>query len=434
MNSQRTPDATLHASALRAGAGRALIDLPAAFFPSEEFTAVHDALHARVLLLEAGPRLAILSLELTSTPTEQVTALQQVVGEATGTLPQNVLVCVTHTFSAPHFQPPHTLKTGKEQQKDRWLVQAVTAAARGAAAQAAASLQEARFGCASGRCDVNVNRDIPTAAGWWLGSNESGPSDKTVTVLRFESLQGEPIALLFNYAVQPSVMDGSRTSSGGRLVTADMAGAAARFLEAEAGEAATAIFCLGAAGDQAPALKARRQTIDRHGNLGVQDVQEGGFVIAELLGQRLGIATMHIAQSAQPQACAALLSIDHFTVACPGQALTLDIHSLRPTHHFTFVPTEDRAEPVAIVCLGGVALVAVRPELYCTTAETIKARSPFPVTLVMTMVNGAAKYMPEQSAYDRITYAAMNSPFGRGAAELLCEKVVARLRIHSGLE
>jgi hypothetical protein len=37
--------------------------------------------------------------------------------------------------------------------------------------------------------------------------------------------------------------------------------------------------------------------------------------------------------------------------------------------------------------------------------------------------------MPDRSAYDRITYEAMNSPFGRGAAELLTEKVVELLRI-----
>jgi hypothetical protein len=36
--------------------------------------------------------------------------------------------------------------------------------------------------------------------------------------------------------------------------------------------------------------------------------------------------------------------------------------------------------------------------------------------------------MPERSAYDCITYEAMNSPFARGSAELLCEKVVELLR------
>jgi predicted peptidase len=46
--------------------------------------------------------------------------------------------------------------------------------------------------------------------------------------------------------------------------------------------------------------------------------------------------------------------------------------------------------------------------------------------MVLTMVNGAAKYMPELGAYERITYAAMNSPFARGSAEILSAMAVER--------
>jgi neutral ceramidase len=48
-------------------------------------------------------------------------------------------------------------------------------------------MQAARFEYKARACKVNVNRDIPTAEGWWLGSNETGPSDKSVIVLRFET-------------------------------------------------------------------------------------------------------------------------------------------------------------------------------------------------------------------------------------------------------
>ena len=39
---------------------------------------------------------------------------------------------------------------------------------------------------------------------------------------------------------------------------------------------------------------------------------------------------------------------------------------------------------------------------------------------------------PNASAYDRITYEAMNSPFARGSAELLGEKAVGLLRDMAG--
>jgi hypothetical protein len=38
-------------------------------------------------------------------------------------------------------------------------------------------------------------------------------------------------------------------------------------------------------------------------------------------------------------------------------------------------------------------------------------------TLVMTMVNGASKYMADKESYDNMTYESMNSPFGKGSAD-----------------
>jgi hypothetical protein len=106
----------------------------------------------------------------------------------------------------------------------------------------------------------------------------------------------------------------------------------------------------------------------------------------------------------------------------------MDTQAIRPTRQYTFIPAGDRDEPVEILRLGDAALVGVRPELSCLTAVHIKEQSPFSTTLLLTLVNGGAKYMPDLSAYERITYEAMNSFFARGAAELLCEKVVNLLR------
>ena len=412
---------------LRAGAGRAEIQLPDELFPTEGFTGVHDPLHARLLLLESGGKLAFVSIELTSLPAEQVAALQKAVGEVSGLLPENVVICVTHTFSAPHFLPGHLCKTPADQQKNDLLFQAIKTAACQAASRALAEMKTARFGCETGYCDVNVNRDIPTADGWWLGSNETGPSDKSVTVLRFETLSGVPIALLFSYAVQPSVMDGSEMSGGGRLVSADLSGAASRFIEQEYGEDVTAIFCLGAAADQAPSLKAKYQYVGKDGHIRVEDIHERGFSIAELLGKRLGIEVLRLAEKTECQALASPIFTEKHMVVCPGQEI-IDMRLIRPTHQYTFIPAEERVEPVEIIRLGDVTLIGVRPELGCVTAASIKVQSPLDKTILLTMVNGAAKYMPELSAYDRITYESMNSPFARGSAELLCARLAELLR------
>ncbi len=417
------------AETLRTGAGRAVIELPAELFPTEGFTGVHDMLRARILLLESGNKVAFVSIELTSLPEEVIAALQKTVGELAGMLPENVLVFATHTFSAPHFLPMHLCKTPADRQRNDLLFQVIHSAVSQAASQAISKMEIALFGYKTGHCDVNVNRDISTADGWWLGSNETGPSDKSVTVLRFETLQGNPIGLLFSYGVQPSVMDEPPTPGGDRMVTADLAGAASRFLERQYGGNVTALFCLGAAADQAPSLKgAKFQYVDKNGHIQVEDIDEEGYIIAKMLGRRLGNEVLQTSEKIKCQALNGSIFIKKGMVRCPGQKITMDTHSIRPTKQYDFIPAEERDEPVEIIRLGNVALVGVRPELCCRTGLDIKEQSPFPETMVLTMVNGGAKYMPDRSAYDRITYEAMNSPFGRGSAELLCEKVVELLR------
>jgi neutral ceramidase len=419
----------VQSEALRTGAGRAVIELPGELFPTEGFTGVHDRLRARILLLESGNKVAFVSIELTSLPEEVIAAIQKTVGELAGMLPENVLVFVTHTFSAPHFLPKHLCQTLADKQRNDLLFRVIMAAVTQATSQAVVRMVAARFGYKTGFCNVNVNRDIPTADGWWLGSNETGPSDKSVIVLRFETLQGEPIALLFSYGVQPSVMDEPSTPDGDRMVTPDLAGAASRFLEKQYGGSVTALFCLGAAADQAPSLKgARFQYVDKDGHIQVEDIDEEGFIIAKMLGRRLGIEVLQTSEKIGCRALTGSISIKKGMVRCPGQKMIRDLHSIHPTKQYDFVPAEEREEPAEIVMLGNVALVGVRPELCCQTALDIKEQSPFPETMVLTMVNGGAKYMPDRSAYDRITYEAMNSPFGRGSAELLCDKVVELLR------
>ena len=398
---------------LRAGVGRAEIELPAGLFPIEGFYGMHDkSLYARVLLLEGGGKFAFVSIELTSLPQEQIVALQQRVGEAAGLPPENAWICVTHTFSAPHLMPEHMLKAPADRQKNHLLSQAVRSAVDRSIAQAVSGMTDARFGCETGHCDVNVNRDVFTEAGWWLGCNETGPSDKSVTVLRLETSAGQPIALLFVYGVQSSVMEEPPTTGGARLVSADLAGAASHFVEQEYGDAVTAIFCMSAAGDQAPSLKgASFQYVGKEGGIRVKDVDERGSVIAEMLGARLGAEVVRLSERMECRTYSGPIVMEESRVRCPGQKMTMDTHSLRPTREYAFVPAEERDQPIAVVRMGDVALVGVSPELGCQTALNIREQSPFRETMVLTMVNGGAKYMADASAYDRITYEAMNSSF-----------------------
>ena len=66
---------------MKAGAAVSTIVFPDDFFPTEGFTQLHDALHARVLVLEADSRCAVLVLEMTSVPPGEIEALQKILRE-----------------------------------------------------------------------------------------------------------------------------------------------------------------------------------------------------------------------------------------------------------------------------------------------------------------------------------------------------------------
>jgi hypothetical protein len=105
-----------------------------------------------------------------------------------------------------------------------------------------------------------------------------------------------------------------------------------------------------------------------------------------------------------------------------------DLHSLVPTQDFPYEPDGEKETTIEGLRIGKVALLGFRPELNCTTAISIMAMSDFKMTLVCTMVNGASKYMADETSYDRCCYEAMNSPWGRGAAEMVRDRAIALLQ------
>jgi neutral ceramidase len=214
-----------------------------------------------VLVVEAkGRRAALAVVDLTSIFEDEVATLQGVVSRAAGVKPADVLIVASHTFSAPHIMPTNRpfpgLESEVEQRKNAVFKQAVEDAVGAAAKTASDGVRPARLGFGRGVSDVNVNRDQHTPEGFWLGVDSAGASDKTLSVVRIEDEARRPIALLANYAVQPSVMDQAIVSSGGKTVTGDLAGAAMRRVESLYGQGLVSFFLIGAAGDQAPILKA----------------------------------------------------------------------------------------------------------------------------------------------------------------------------------
>jgi neutral ceramidase len=417
---------------LRAGAGRADIAVLPAMLPLQDFDYVRDPIQVRVTLLDNGKtRVALVVLDLTAIMGPHIDSLKQTVGQVAGVDPANVWIVASHTFSSPHApvpgqQGPFTGRTPEEAVKATAYRAAVDDAAARAARQATGSLRDAEVGFGTTRSFINVNRNIETAEGWWQGNNDELDSDRTVGVLRIDDTRHQPIAVLMNYAVQPSVM--ARAKIGGKApITADIAGAASRYVEGQYGGDTVSMFLVGAAGDQGPAYAARRQVPDKDGKIVQGDVSDQASVLIDLQGERLGDAVVKASQRIVTAARPVALGVTNATVEVKTQDRPKELFQIKPSKTYEYNVNGKTQAPFTVMRIGDVALVGVQVELASSVGEYIKAHSPFRNTMVVTMVNGGAKYLPAADAYKMIQYQAMNASYAAGSAEIMAKAILAQL-------
>ena len=234
---------------LRAGVGRSDLSNRA---PD---VAVADPLYARVLLLDDGRTQAvIIAMDVTAiggraisdgmlpdVGEEFLPLLRAKIADELGIPGIHVLVNASHTH------PPGRMLCDDQEQLSRTFA---------AVKQALAGMQAVRMGVAVGKEErVAMNRTLRLKDGrdWSIRHSipspppeqvcGAGPLDDSVGILRFDRLDGRPLALLFNFACHPLFgnYDGS--------LTANFPGEAVRVIEQELGNDVMAMFLQGAAGD-----------------------------------------------------------------------------------------------------------------------------------------------------------------------------------------
>lgn len=402
---------------LKAGAGKRQIEIPEEYLAVENFGRVQDPLHARAVVLELGVRMVLVSLEVTSVPGEEIGRMREQIAGRLETAPQNVWVCAVHSFSSPHLMPDSVLKTAEKIALKEQYREALCEAALGASVDALEQLQDAVLKVGEADCGIVANRDVELPEGWWVGTGGDGPSDRRVTVLNLESRKGEQIALIAHFAMQSSVMDQAVLADGKKPVTSDVAGNACRIAEEALG--GTVLYLIGAAGDQAPVEKAVQETFRGRERIRT-DRGEEGFAICRRLAGELADAMLAAGSAAEALEDGERLRLGTEQVTVPAKRMLGDVHTLVPVHSYEYPADGEREMEIDAFCIGDLALLGIKPELNCVTGREITEGSCFGRTLVCTMVNGGAKYMADAASYERCSYEAMNSPWNKGAAELLC--------------
>ncbi len=421
------------------------------------------------------------------------------VTDLTGVPGSHIRISASHTHAGPNLRRPW-FEAGAEMIGP--YVASLTDRLAGVCLAAHRGMQPARVAGGKGVCKVNANRrmthphTLPLASDGFnamlyspslvaegdgevripgehnnplMAPNPDGFADHSVGVIRVDTLDGRPLAILVNFAAHPTIL-----SWHNRLISPDYPGTLRRTVESLTG--ATCLFLQGAAGNQ--------DTIRDYGNR-VED--------ARWIGRQIGLEAVRVAEFIETQPTTTV--IDHLvksswtcgvvqrvpsgepdgtvrclsrTVVLPAwrhdpptpeqiaevEALTQRLAALRaegaPTEtvreanmqvrraalnlrvierrsQTTEIPMEFQA-----MRLGPTALIGLPVEPFAEIGAGVKHRSPFATTFFSGYTNGTNFYLPTAPAYLEGGYEVWMAPFSPEVAGMVVEESVALLQELAG--
>jgi len=405
---------------LRAGAAKVDVT-PAEKQLPQSFEGILDRIYSRAIVIGDGTSMAALvSVDAGAVPDPIWLEVTRRVESELGIPTDNVLLTATHTHSVPRQD------VGAYTDK---IVESVRLAK--------ARLVDARVGYGTGVSYLNVNRNIIDAKTrrWWEGPNYDGPSDKTVAVIAFEDLRGEPIAVYYNYAMH-AVTVGQLD-----LVSGDAPGTASKYVEDSFDGNIVALWSSGAAGDQNPIYY--QQTYDLR-EIRVKDYAERGIDISnamppggqglnkqdptvirlmdqqkqmiQSMGQFLGEEVLHVMRGMERMESDVAIAGRHKVVSCPGRDRINEGRAGFPGEYRDAAPVDIR---LGLLEIGDIRVGAVNAEVFNPIAQRLKRESPYARTMMATLTNGMARsgYIPHDAGFGMYTFEVLSSRLQPGCAE-----------------
>jgi hypothetical protein len=375
-----------------------------AFFDraNRDFIGVHDPLFVRSIVLDNGlTKAAFVSLDIAKIPGEQ--AFLDAVAVETGIEPEHLFVSATHDHNTVEIKGDPYATSQPELIAYYELIRNATIKSL---KDAESRLQPASIGYAAGRAYVNTNRDEKIGDAYHMGYNPDGPSDKTVAVVSLTSLSGEPIAILYNYAVHGVVMYRAKTRDGHPEVTGDLPGATSRYVEAHF-DNAVAMFTSGAAGDQNPLFMANynQDAPDVH------DLGAPGYALLDVQSRRLGEEVVRLTRSMENTSS---------TVRIWGKktSLTLPGRKRKEPGSTEMIDGDPQTLHLNLFMINDIAFAGVCGEVFTEIGMHLKERSPFDHTMMVTLMPpNTVGYVATDAAYLLPSEKAITNSLKPGYAE-----------------
>lgn len=431
---------------LRVGAAAVPITPPvgipmAGYYSERGAQGVHDDLHAKAIVIEAGGRsAALVVLDLITTPRGLVEETRREIERTTHLRGADVMISATHTHTGPLIDRNNAF--GGRSDKVRDYLDGLPAKIAEAVRQAESRLAPARITAACGREDsIAFNRRYHMTdgtVGWNPGKlnpkiiKPAGTIDPEVPVVNFESADGRPLAVYVNYAVH---LD----NIGEPRISADMPTTLARALADYKGPEMVTVFSAGCCGDV------------NHIDVRWREPQRG-FANAARMGTILAAEVLRTWPRLEPVKADAVrvrsamvpLALPTISEADVARSRAIiarmeDPKGPRPAflEMVDALKTRDVAArqgrplevEVQVIALGGeLAWVSLPGEIFTELGLAIKQDSPFRRTIIAELADGAIGYIPARRAYAQGNYEVISARCAEGSGERLVDAAVRMLK------
>ncbi len=405
---------------LRAGAAKVDITPAAGELPAS-YEGIHDRIYSRSIVIDNGvTSAALITVDIGMMSDKVWTGLTERAERELGIPAKNVMLTATHTHSVPWVLGPDF--------EDKVFASVKLAREK---------LQPARLSYGTGVSYINVNRNIidRNTGQWWEGPNYDGPSDKTVAVVKFETPDGDPIAVCYNYAMH-AVTVGQLD-----MVSGDAPGATSRYIEDSFDDNIVALWSTGACGDQNPLYF--QQTYDLR-EIRIKDYAKRGEDISNSMppggqglnkqdptvirlmnqqkqmilsmGQFLGEEVLHVMRGMDRYSTSAIIYGNQRIVTFPGRRRT---NTGRAGYAGTYEDADSVKIRLGLLLIDDIAFASVNGEVFNLIAQRLKKESPYAKTMMLTVTNGVANsgYIPNDAAFGYYTFEVLSSRLKPGFAE-----------------
>ena len=400
------PTPGLLVGAARIAITPSLKDLP------KPFTQIEDPVYLRAVVIDSGGKRAILVIADVPTISAPVSAdIIARIAKESGTPRERILLGTTHTHNVVRVAPETAgiILPGSPK-----FVAQVTDAAIDAVRQAIAKRQPARAGIGRGKAHLVGNRNVWSAQhGRYIsGVDRSGtePIDERLGVVRFDTMDGKPIAWMLNYAIEPVIAMAMKSSISG-----DVPGVAARMIETRSG-GAPALFLIGAAG--VPLYRADDTPEPQRATHARQLMQSYGSILAEealAVGSEMEMRTDAVTIGGATQ-----------SLVCPGKATSpfnlpdrcaYTPGSSLPVCDFKDKDTDPVTLEMGVLRIGDLALAHADANITPALGLKLQQVTPLSHTWIVALTFGPMRFVVDDAAYPHNSYEATASTAKRGCAE-----------------